>query len=163
MPGMIVPANRLLIVLFVLGLNGILGACSAPQENQETGEQDTSTTAAGPHSADSTVANAPAPAPPPGTARIQGSVLSCSEEAGDGKRRCKINIESIIAYGASTPPLATGSRMVVAAQSVFSNQSVEALTSAGTLTMMLEHSGDQPKMGQSSDQSLSWRLAKTLE
>lgn len=159
----IVPVNRLLLVLLVLGLSGVVAACSAPEKNRETGKQDTSTTAAGPHTADSIVANAAPPAPPPGTARIQGSVLSCGGTEADGKRRCEITIENVTAYGASTPPLATGTRMVVAARSVFSSRGVEALTSAGMLTMTLEHSGDRPQMGQPSEPSPSWRLAKTSE
>jgi hypothetical protein len=158
----IAPARPLCITLLALTLSGVVGACSAP-ENQGTEGQDTASVADDIQPAGSTAVGETPPAPPPGTVRIRGSVLSCDEETETGERRCEIAIESIVAYGASTAPLATVNRTVLAAPPVFSGRSAEVLVSAGTLTMVLEHAGDQPQMGGASEQSVSWRLAETLE
>ena len=126
--------------LFV-GVALLLGGCSGSQTNGDSAQADS---AGGPNlAADTTEAN-PAPAPPPGTARIRGAVLSC--EPGEPVT-CEIRVDEVLAYGPSTPPVAQGTRGVSVRPVILRSRSVEDLAASGVKLLTLTHSGSERTLG----------------
>ena len=124
-----------------LGALILLGGCSGSQTNGDAAQADS---ADGPNfAADTTEANPP-PAPPPGTARIRGAILSC--EPGETVT-CEIRVDEVMAYGPSTPPVAQGARRVSVRPVALKSRSVEDLSAGGAKLLTLTHSGSERTLG----------------
>jgi len=143
------------IGLFVIGTVLILGACGDSQtdgEEPDTEGSDTSTVMA-----DSMDAAQP-PAPPPGTVKTRGTVLSCNRES---PRICEIRIGEVIGYGPSTPSVTTGKRTVSLRPAVLQEWTMEDLLAGRMKTLTLRHAGDKPQLGDTSESaSPQWALTE---
>jgi hypothetical protein len=124
-----------------LGALILLVGCSGSQTNGDATQADS---ARGPSLAADTTETNPPPAPPPGTARIRGAVLSC--EAGETVT-CEIRVDEVLAYGPSTPPVAQGTRRVSVRPVVLKSRSVEDLAASGAKLLTLIHSGGERTLG----------------
>lgn len=99
----------------------------------------------------------PPPAPPPGTARVRGSVVSCDTTAQPA--RCRIRVETVVGYGAATPPLGSGERTVAVDSDHVGDHPVESLSSLGEQILVLRHAGDQPTFDETEESDrLEWTL-----
>lgn len=140
--------------ILVLGIVFALGGCSGSQTDTESAD------AGSPENAVATTGSTDvdqSPTPPPGTANAVGTLLSC--EQGE-PTLCKIRIEKVVGYGASTPPVATGERTVSLRPAVLNDWSIEDLLAGGAKSFTLRHSGDTPQLGESADRNKSptWAL-----
>lgn len=97
--------------------------------------------------------------PPPGTARVRGSVQSCEDAT--PPQQCTIQIRVVTAYGVNTPPIADGSRTVQVRSPVLDTRSVDSLRAAESWHMTLVHAGPQIKTpGRETDSSPAWTLTR---
>jgi hypothetical protein len=124
-----------------LGALILLVGCSGSQTNGDSAPADS---AGRPSLAADTTETNPPPAPPPGTARIRGAVLSC--EPGEPVT-CEIRVDEVLAYGPSTPPVAQGTRGVSVRPVVLKSQSVEDLDAGGVKLLTLTHPGSGRTLG----------------
>jgi hypothetical protein len=135
------PMTSLWKEALVLGAAILLVGCSGSQTNGDATQADS---AGGPSLAADTTETNPPPAPPPGTARIRGVVLSC--EPGETVT-CGIRVGEVLAYGPSTPPVAQGTRRVSVRPVVLKSRSVEDLADGGVKLLKLTHSGSGRTLG----------------
>jgi len=124
-----------------LGAAILLAGCTGSQTNGDSAQADS---AGGPNLAADTTETNPPPAPPPGTARIRGTILSC--EPGEPVT-CEIRVGEVLAYGPSTPPVAQGTRRVSIRPVVLKSRSVEDLAAGGVKLLTLTHAGSERTLG----------------
>jgi hypothetical protein len=84
--------------------------------------------------------------PPPGTARVRGEVLSCQSD--DAPPQCEVRIDEVLAYGASTPPIAAGRHRVGVRPNVLRAHSADSLQERGVGPLTLTHGGDRRPPGE---------------
>lgn len=97
--------------------------------------------------------------PPPGTARVRGSVQSCPDAT--PPQHCTVRIRVVEAYGVNTPPIASGSRTVNVRPTVLEQCSVDSLRAVGPWRMILVHAGPQMKTpGRAAESSPAWTLTR---
>jgi len=137
-----------------LGAAILLAGCSGSQTNGDAAQADST---GGPNLAADTTETNPPPAPPPGTARIRGAILSC--EPGETVT-CEIRVDEVLAYGASTPPVAQGTRRVSVRPVVLKSRNVEDLAASGVKLLTLTHSGSERTLGGEAgeDKTGGWAL-----
>jgi hypothetical protein len=142
-----------------LGIAILLVGCSGSQTNGDSVPADS---AGGPTLASDTTETNPPPAPPPGTARIRGAILSC--EPGEPVT-CEIRVDEVLAYGPSTPPVAQGTRRVSVRPVVLKGRSVEELADGGAKLLTLTHSGSERTLGGETEEEKTgeWTLIDVSE
>lgn len=128
-------------VALALGAAILLGGCSGSQTNGDATQADS---ARGPSLAADTTETNPPPAPPPGTARIRGAILSC--EPGETVT-CEIRVDEVLAYGPSTPPVAQGTRGVSVLPVVLRERSADSLATGELRILTLSHSASGRALG----------------
>lgn len=92
----------------------------------------------------------------PGTARIKGNVLSISEpEEADGKYRLAVQVEEVLNYGSSTPPIAQSDTLQIA-----SYESPEGARKCQNMTAIISY---RQLMTEFEEDPALWLLVKIEE
>lgn len=104
--------NRLAVLLIFFGISIILG-CAIKEETVRKGHTSSSIKAIYAMSSDTIPDPKPPPPPPglaPGQAKVKGKVIETDKQNG---HLLQLNVEEVLGYGASTPPIAVSDTLSI--------------------------------------------------
>ena len=135
---------------------GLLAACAGPASRSASRAVDTTGTTPGAGKRDTV----PRP-PPPRTALVRGEVDTCSGTP--APRRCTIRVGAVTAYGANTPPIASGRRVVRVRATVLDRHTLGTLLAEDRWAMTLVHAGPRMRAPKGGSEGLAWALTGVTE
>ena len=162
--------RRIRVGLIVLAAVCVIGAgCreSGPERAAGQTEADTMSSAETSESdstvrdtsgTDSDTVRRPGPIPPgpaPGTVRVRAVVASCDTTTTPAQ--CRLQIEEVLAYGSSTPPISSGERTVRLSETFLSRRTLDDLREDPRI-YILHHAGDRPVAAEddAEDERIEW-------